>query len=523
MGKYKRLFSLIICVLLLGLNPVSVVSGSEESSLESGTVLEGEGDVESVSEGEDLAESMSNNNEEDSSSEDIEETSEDAGVENPDNSEGLSQSPTPAVTDEPKEEEVNDTIANTVEESTERLDSAEDVEESSTENLEMGDASPYYDISENFPSVMSLSDYTVPGINPMGTVINLFDYWQSTQTSADNVNAANYKNMGINKNHALKFGSGMGNSSPDSPITTDTINHWTQSSSVRMGIVDSILNGGYPKLVDSIGGESLEYLFNPDIVVDGKASYKGVGGLLQVDPEGYYYYNSRSNFAEYNPLTNNFTLYNTWAVRPGGRSPNGQFFPFNTGSQVFYDYGTGITQNYGVSAISEIMNHYFGLTMSTRFVQVNGGHVTPGGNAITYEFSGDDDIWIFIDDVLVADLGGIHDMSSLEIDFSTGKITLNKGTWLQLETNLRDRFEAAGASTSSFKTGTDAENDQDGIASSDTTNLVGEGTNSVVFTNTLEDNPATGIIMNNLPIVVSVGVLAGGVVLYAIARRKVTK
>lgn len=69
----------------------------------------------------------------------------------------------------------------------------------------------------------------------------------------------------------------------------------------------------------------------------------------------------------------------------------------------------------------------------------------------------------------------------------------------------------------------DAENDQDGIASSDTTNLIGEGTNSVVFTNTLEDNPATGIIINNLPIVVSVGVLAGGVVLYAIARRKVTK
>lgn len=154
MGKYKRLFSLIICVLLLGLNPVSVVSGSEESGQELCTVLEGEEDVESVSEGEDLAESMSNSNEEDSSSKDIEETSEDVGVENPDNTEGLSQSPTPAVTDEPEEEEVSDTIANTVEESTERLDSAEDVKESSTENLEMGDASPYYDISENFPSVM---------------------------------------------------------------------------------------------------------------------------------------------------------------------------------------------------------------------------------------------------------------------------------------------------------------------------------------------------------------------------------
>ena len=62
--------------------------------------------------------------------------------------------------------------------------------------------------------------------------------------------------------------------------------------------------------------------------------------------------------------------------------------------------------------------------MSSRFVQPTDGKTNAGG-PMTFEFAGDDDVWVFIDDVLVGDIGGIHTSAKLTIDFQTGKIKVN--------------------------------------------------------------------------------------------------
>ncbi|MEZ3434849.1 MAG: fibro-slime domain-containing protein [Lachnospiraceae bacterium] len=238
-------------------------------------------------------------------------------------------------------------------------------------------------------------------------------------------------------------------------------------SGVRSGLLsDKLSDDGYPMfrtpgLFDTQNNRSINGNYSLKNLFSG-TGLKSANHLFvknEFDATGDYYYNSAETAAVFDEESGNFTVYNELVVPyynsniPGYHS--GNFLPYNTisdkqraqeGLPFYLPDGSEIKwDEFGRYEGGTAANYHFGMEMSADFLQPKDGLRNGTDQPIRYEFDGDDDLWIYIDGVLILDIGGIHPAQSGYIDFSTGEVVVNGAH----QYYLKERFEAVLNSSSS--------------------------------------------------------------------------
>lgn len=213
--------------------------------------------------------------------------------------------------------------------------------------------------------------------------------------------------------------------------------------SAQKNLLSTDLKDNYPVATET--GRSLGELFEDAVPVN----HLFVQSIY--DGSGYYQFDSTENFAHLNG--NEFSVYQELGTIPDGNKKthtHGQFMPYNnlSSSKASYSdnarnltdiYGNNLSDNFPrknetLYSLQETPNSYFGMEVEGSFMQTPGGH-DAWGHDIIFEFVGDDDFWLYVDGELVIDLGGIHSALGGSVNYSTGRVVVNKE-----ETTLYDLF-----------------------------------------------------------------------------------
>ena len=197
------------------------------------------------------------------------------------------------------------------------------------------------------------------------------------------------------------------------------------SEAVKQNLVEGYLKDGYPVLKN---GTSLKLngLFDGtwDKVIP-HTYVTGLNHLFSYDSRtGTYSYDSDKNYAYYDidssrNTEKNFIVYERSKDKGEGNRHVASFMPYSS-------WDDGASQN----------KFAFGMMISFEFLQPKNGKIN--GQDMVFSFSGDDDVWVFIDNKLVLDLGGVHERATGSINFANGKVYVNN----QSNPTLRSVFNS---------------------------------------------------------------------------------
>lgn len=93
------------------------------------------------------------------------------------------------------------------------------------------------------------------------------------------------------------------------------------------------------------------------------------------------------------------------------------------------------------------MNYHFGMAATIPFTMTANGRIDPNNDdsaPIEFKFSGDDDVWVFVDGKLVLDLGGIHNRLDATINFAANTWTLSKSNSVDVDVADYNRAAISG-------------------------------------------------------------------------------
>ena len=231
-----------------------------------------------------------------------------------------------------------------------------------------------------------------------------------------------------------------------SPTTTlqhsvmgnSTFNQW---NGVKDLLSTNLVNG-YPTA--TLTGMSLESLFGGASAVDHlfiQSTY---------DETGYFAFDSTQNFASLHG--SEFVVYNELGTMDGSSKDtlkHGQFMPYDDlEAGVFASLNPKNEKTISAENLPDSdprkherlylvrdPDYYYGMELEASFTQTPSG-LDAWGHDIIFEFTGDDDFWLYVDGELVLDLGGIHSALGGSVNYRTGVVVEN-GT----QTTLRAVFE----------------------------------------------------------------------------------